>query len=377
MSDEMSSDCAGTTISAAAPGDRGRLTRRTAIAALAASLAPAPLLARPTMSAAAMFRRRFVLALPMTSPVVQDAIGRPLYPSFFAVNGRGREVFILYGFDQRPGDSGAIFCVFDLDTGEIKTWFYGTQRWREALIFREHSGQRWLYSLGTQYPIRYDITELPKMGSYVSPQKIYNKAPRSYSQMAWTGADFVYMKGGGQKREFIVTDPEFNPISEFSFPLSCVGIYSKDEAQLAYPKTQGIAWFRERFVMGSGRAYVLGSRAPRGNAALPGNQQGILSCDSGGKLIGAALCNPDIALGLMGGMIGRKIRVIENEGISAANDGRLYAIWQVQHPDSFASEGRKWGIIITEEVSSGPDAVDFSKGAFELLVNDKDRSLDR
>lgn len=323
--------------------------------------------AREMSLEARMFSRRLVTELPHTPSPVQATIGRSVYPQSFAVNSDDKEIYVLHNFTTDE-QKAAIFCAYDMRTAKLKTWFFSKTRWRETLVYKSIAERRWLYTIGEDAPIRYDITQLPAPGSVIAPEREYNSQITPYSQMTSVDDGFAYMVQDKQfsdwrtaKHRWVVVDNEFNPIRRLDFSPQVTGSYGR--TLLSLPKTQGVAWHRGMFVFGCGGAYRPEARGSSSDASLPAKQQGLIAATGSGQLLSSALCAPDVALQLTGKMIGREIGVHECEGVSSGRDGNLYAIWQVQKPSQWKTEGKNWGIVITEEMYGGDNAFDYSKGA--------------
>src|SRR5690606_32514743 len=92
-------------------------------------------------------------------------------------------------------------------------------------------------------------------------------------------------------------------------------------------------------------------------------QQGIRGVDANGNLVRRALVRPNEFRAKLGSVMSWTPDMIENEGLSVS-DGRLFSLWCCTHPSNRDSSGRERGIVITEELSASPDAIDFSDAEY-------------
>ncbi|WHQ68767.1 hypothetical protein [Methylorubrum extorquens] len=361
------------------------LTRRSLLIGATSALAAKPLLsiAAPSDSLrASMFRRALICEVPFLPPAVQDNITERVYPQGLALDATERELFIFYSYLKKNPEFGTLCCVYDTESLRLKSWFRTPELCRESFVFRRVGQSRRVYTVGLDSPLFYDVTRLPPAGASLDPEQIFRPEQRSYAQLAWTGKEFVYMSGERDeqrrkgKQRFIRADAVFRQTGTVDFPLGVVGSYDKAQV-LHYPKAQGVAYTKGMFLFSCGKNYARSGRGREEDPLLPSTQQGLIACDPDGRRLADALVSPDFALAQFGKMAGRSLQMIENESITASGGGAV-ALWQTCHPSQWATDGRKSGLLVTEEMSGARAAVDFSEGAVslnEVMRRDLNRSL--
>ena len=329
-----------------------------------------------------LYRRKVRYEIPLCPGAVQDALVAagytlPAYPTGLQPYHATNDLFVCQSVVAPGGATKGIICWYDISNGAsptLKTWWYTNQYSREGIAQRFENGRRYLYQLGDSFPYRNDITVPPAPGSSL-PAEVFTNAAPSYFELTPYGDGWAYMASDVQnpgglrvKQQFIVADSDFNKRAETRLPLNAIGSYF-GRIQDYCPKCQGLDWREElgAFVLGCGGDYrPTPERLPE-YRLRQSKQQGLIGCGANGDILFAALCDPEVALALTGAQIERVIRVHECEGVRTdSSNGKLYAIWQTLAPDEWPTVGRTRGVVITEEMCSDVDAVDYSVGATAL-----------
>ena len=342
----------------------------------------APPLINERVARSQLYRRKVRYEVPLCPGFIQDALvaaghSLPAYPTGIATNHATNDLWVCESFVAAGGATKGIICGYDITNRAspvLKTWWYTGQYSREGIVYREIGGRRYLDQLGDSYPFRTDITAVPLAGSSPATQ-VFTSAFPSYFEICWTGSNYIYMARDIQnpgalpvKAQFIVADTDFNKVADLRFPFNAIGSYF-GRIQDYGPKCQGIDWSPKlgAFVLGCGGDYrPTPARLPE-YRLRQSKQQGLIICGPNGDIITSALCDPEVALALTGAQIGRAIAVHECEGVRTdPSNGKLYAIWQTLAPDEWATVGRTRGVVITEELCTDDDAVDYAIGATAL-----------
>jgi len=310
-----------------------------------------------------LFKRRIALELPWYNENVkyfETLFGLSyMYPQAFHMDVPDKRVYILYaGQTERP-----VITVYDVSGSlpvHLTTFALNGGRWKECLEIKHVGSERHLITAHST-AVMYDITPLPVNRSEISPTEIYTLPTQS--MMGMEGDKFLVQYNGYDglpiihRSQFVWVNSDFEWLGSVRMPPDVVG--TLDPVYLPHlPKAQGIAVFKGRIFVGTG-----GDAVPSYNMGLPRYQQGIQEVDANGNLVRRALVRPNEFRAKLGSVMSWTPDMIENEGLSVS-DGRLFSLWCCTHPSNRDSSGRERGIVITEELSASPDAIDFSDAEY-------------
>ena len=292
--------------------------------------------------------------------------GGSLFAQSFAIDEVEREVLVI---SQTP----QIVSVYDWDSGVYKGIVYSLNRTgvtEGAAIVRE-GGRRYLYVVGSPGSVdRFDITNHP-------PKLTVAPVNRTYSVEAWnrltyfngmftTGARSV--EGGGTSAEYMSRgrlsrfDSSFKPVGMVDFPSSLGGGLGPFRTDVV-PKTQAICEGPGFFAVSIGGGWSAGV------AETDYHMQGVRILTPGGEPVVDALVSGSKMMSRLNS-VGVAATHIENEGIAWA-DGRLFSLYAVNSSSDAAA--KTGGILIMEEFSDHPDAIDFSGDAKGFTAPDVKR----
>ncbi len=315
------------------------------------------------------YRKRIKLSLPFKHPnyVAMRATWGHHYPQCFAIDAVRREIFICYrARSPELVPTGQVVAVYDFDTGAYKSVFAVATTYvsQGAAVVWEGSS-RYLYLRTTQTGLgKFDITSLPTNQSQVTPTTIRD--------VGLAAGDFAYANG-----VFTVPDPTsplgpLGPRSRGQFKrvsannMATVGSFIFDETlaggnphkyiSSGFPKSQGIADAGGYYLEGVGGYWE------NGTTVDPYGYQGLRVLTPTGSVLVDALMDPSGMADILTGE-GFTVSRIENEGIQLA-DGGVYTLTVTSSyavKDNATSPNE--GIVIFEEFSDHPDALDFSPAA--------------
>lgn len=315
------------------------------------------------------YRRRIIHNLVYEhadAAAARAAFGGSLFAQSFAIDEIAREVLVI---SQTP----QIVSVYDWDTGVYKGIVYSLNRTgvtEGAAIVRE-SGRRYLYVVGSPGNVdRFDITNHPAKLSVAPVNKTYSVEAWNrltyFNGMFTTGARSN--EGGGTAAEFLSRgrlsrfDSSFRQVGMVDFPSSIGGGLGPFRTDLV-PKTQAICEGPGFFAISIGGGWSAGV------TETDYHMQGVRVITPGGEPIVDALV-PGSKMMARLNEAGVGATHIENEGI-AWTEGRLVSLYAVNSSSDAAA--KTGGILIMEEFSDHPDAIDFSGDAKGFTVPDVKR----
>lgn len=313
------------------------------------------------------YRKRIVHSLPFKSPDYDDmaATWGQFYPQAFTIDPISRELFVCSrSRDSSNVTTGVVVTVYDWDTGNYKTTFgvSSTLVSAGATIIREGS-MRFLYlrtvvgGLG-----KYNITNLPIRLSEVSLYQSINigvgQADYTYANGTFTIPDIsapLGNQGARSRGQFRRVDAVTHETTgNFILDETVVGGNAYAYASSVFPKAQGLA---------DGEGYYVFSYGGFWGASTPVTHysyQGVRVISPGGTVLVDALMDPSKMIPIITDEIGYTPLRLENEGIQIV-DGKTYSITIT---NTYSGTNSSWpnghGIIIFEEFSDHPDAIDFT-----------------
>ncbi|MEI5908742.1 hypothetical protein WAK64_16970 [Bacillus spongiae] len=320
-----------------------------------------------------LYKRREVIRLPLLFPDYQSIIDKLrtifIYPQGFTIDWDTREVLVVYspytGTDR-------FVVIFDLDTGDYKTYYQAGYSGGEGIVIRYINTSRYLYVKTAGNKIgKFDITVEPTKGASLTPIEEYDVNMHynfSYRNGQWLveqeGADIGKF---ARRKAFGVYNDDFELIRVITIEPSSGGLFNSDYTDYL-PKRQGIALTDNSIVQGTG------GPALRTNPDIPLMYQGLVEYSPAGVVVQEGLVHHTKMMDIME-QHGFDCERIENEGIHVSPDNNIYSLFVYQ--SRLIPESINEGIVIFEEMSSSKDAIDFSSAKTTYPAYDLTKFTDR
>jgi len=312
------------------------------------------------------YRKRITHSLPFKGAgyAAAKALWGDYYPQTFAVDKTTDEMFII---SVTTPTTKNVVTVYSWSTGAYKSIFaFDASAITEgAVLKREPDGKRYLYArTGTSTLSKFDVTTTPAHLSVVTPVATYPNTASgvnfTYRNGFWTVSDSTPPIGNAAESRgyFKRMDDSFTTVGQMSFPESYSGGNSAGYRDNSLPKMQGFTEADGYFAVSIGGYYAAG------DAVTPYSYQGIRLVSPQGEIMLDALLRPDLMIGLLQSKGGLSPTRIEAEGVICL-DGALFSL-NVTSTYSAATGptgSDNQGILIMEEMSDHPGAIDFSPAA--------------
>lgn len=282
-----------------------------------------------------------------------------LYPQGFTVDEEANEILITYAPNGGDGGDGTSWiAVHDWESGERKAIF-SAGRWScEGIGLVRVGSTRYIfvrYEAGVL--ARYDITTYPADYTVLTPDAIETSLPFGYQVSSWGNRLFIEAQGApyGQinfRMPILEIDPmTFAILGTYELPHSLSGTGG---AQHPYPKRQAFAAGPDFFVAAVGAA----ADAPAwGGDGLDVNQGVAVVALDGQTILRHNIGKPSRIAEILRNEAGIPCNRVENEGVWVARDLRVFSMWvtETSTSDTFDESG----LVIIEEFSEDPDAIEF------------------
>lgn len=307
------------------------------------------------------YRKRIALKLPLRPPNYSTIISTYgysyIYPQAVTLDETANELFIVY---SASGGSNAWqwVAVYDWPSGTHKCTFSAGSNIGEGAHVAYVNGTRYIYLRGdtTGTVSRYDITVLPADLARLSPAAEF-AVDLQYQFTGRNGAFFIESNThpvGNKLRRNVFTkfsDNLAGRTGDVSFNIFESGDLNEYAAYI--PKRQSLAAGDGFFAGGYGGFYQSGETSEN-------SLQGIRLFSGDGKCLKSCLLDPGKTISILSSH-GVNCTRIENEGIFVSKDNRIFTLSVTQ--DAYAAISATEGIVIFEELSSSPDAIDFLEAA--------------
>lgn len=318
------------------------------------------------------YRKRVKANLPYHSSRYTSALAlqadsgggsKALYPQGFCVDWDSRELFIL-----RRG-TYTWFEVYDWDTLAFKTSFFTktadgeyTVSSSEQPTILKVGTRRKLYTKGkTRHIVRFDITTLPdNLGSVTEDASwdVNVLTSFAYSNGTWLVEDASYAYGVSdyRKTRYIRYDGSFNRIGEME-----VGAHIAGLDDVLTPMSSQVTKKQGMCIALGGIFFGVGGRRYGASDVNDYRHQGVRFLNGSGDVLLDSTVKHLHALNILKAN-GVLCEYIESEGVQVLPDNSIYGIYSCLD-DSSAGDKTQGGILILEEFSNAPDAIDFSSAA--------------
>jgi hypothetical protein len=309
------------------------------------------------------YRKRIARVLPFVHPeyATVRALTGDTYPQSFAFDLESDEIYVLY-----QNDFWHSIAVYQWSTGAYKSVFsYECAFVSEGMAVVWEGPKRYLYTRYWEKGLgKFDITVLPASLTVVIPESTLDTDQGrnfAYRDGYWTVSDRStavawYVNRGAFKR--LTKDLALDGL--VSIPEILAGGNAFKYSDNSLPKMQGIADGGGYYVLG------MGGYAGRGKAVTPYGYQGIRVFTAQGAQLVDNLLDPERMMDILVAN-GLHPNRVESEGVQFAG-GKLYSICvtsSFDKPDNITE-----GVVIFEEFSDAPDAVDFSPAAVVATAPD-------
>lgn len=331
-----------------------------------------------------MYRRRIKLQLPIRGQY-HDAIYALgftfLYPTAIAVDKSADQVIISYG-TTGTSNIWAYWYFYSLSTGALINCLRVEHNVNESIVIRYESGSTYsenmfpgatrvaytslsydLAAAGQSNLGRIDLTGAEDRTPLSALPVTFPVAGRTvFSWMDWTGEEWIvqhYGRSQGRFRRFLFDrfSPDFSTrVGTITTPFNFTGDTSGDN-YLTSPKSQGFAALNGDLFCSIGAPFRYSGSASNNNPRAPGKQIGLACVDSTGGNLRAALCQADKFIECLQPHIDFVPLQSETEGLSS-NNGTIYNLWLGLSPNDEGATAH--GLVLFEEMSADPDAIDFS-----------------
>lgn len=308
------------------------------------------------------YRKRIVHNLPIKHPDWNAALTKwgHAWPQGLTIDEKAGELFIV----SFASDTGQwqVVTVYDWTTGAYKTAFgINTSVVSEAAVIRYESGRRYLY-LRTAYDRldKYDVTVLPapltNMVSFAHVSLPAVSTKFTHKDGRWTIQSSVPGNASyGFNNQYVAYNEEFTPLRQLMLSGHATGPgFGSD----LLPKTQGIA-------EGAGvYGFSMGANYAKGSPVTMKDYFGVRIVSGTGNVMLDALVDPAKALAKLDAL-GYETRCTEAEGM-VYSDGKFYSLLMINSWNATTTDG----ILVCEEFSAHPDAIDFSDCAMTVAAAD-------
>lgn len=331
--------------------------------ALVAAVAVDPTVTANTASIgpALAYRKRIIHRLPFKSPNYDaaKALWGDFYPQSFAVDATRDELFII---SANTTSTKQIVSIYTWSTGAYKSCFaYACTVVSEGSVVKYESGVRYLYTrTGASTLSRFVITTNPTNLTSITAADSYAGTAAgvnfTYRNGFWTANDSMPPIGNGvESRGWMKRmDDTFTVVGQMQFPESYSGGNTYKYRDNSLPKMQGFTEAEGYFALSIGGYHKVG------DPVTPYAYQGIRLISGQGELLLDALIKPDLMAAKLQAN-GLNPTRIESEGVILVGKslyslnviGSYNATTDPVGPDNV-------GILIMEELSKHPAAIDFS-----------------
>jgi hypothetical protein len=312
------------------------------------------------------YRKRIIHSLPFMGADygAAKALWGDHYPQAFAVDAAADDLFIV---SATTPTAVHVVTVYSWETGAYKSVFaFDASAVSEgAVVKSEADGKRYLYvRTATSTLSKFDVTALPANLVKITPAASYTGTAAgvnfTYRNGIWTANDSTPPIGDGVESRgyFKRLNDAFQVIGQLSFPESYSGGNSAGYRDNSLPKMQGFTEADGFFAESVGGYYAAGA------AVTPYSYQGLRILSPQGEVLIDALLRPDLMIGILAQQGGLAPSRIEAEGVLCL-DGSLYSL-NVTSSYSAATGPTgpdNQGILILEELSGHPAAIDFAPAA--------------
>jgi len=331
-----------------------------------------------------MYRRKIKLQLPIRG-AYHDAVYALgftlLYPTAIAVDKSSDQVIISYG-TTGTSNIWAYWYFYKLSTGALINCLRVEHNVNESIVIRYESGSTYsenmfpgatrvaytslsydLAAAGQSNLGRIDLTGAEDRTPLSELPVTFPVAGRTvFSWMDWTGEEWIvqhYGRHQGRFRRYLFDrfNADFTSrVGTITTPFNFTGDTSGDN-YLTSPKSQGFAVLNGELFCSMGAPFRYSGSSSNNNPKAPGKQVGLTCVDSTGGNLRAALCQADSFIACLQPHIDFTPLQSETEGLSS-NNGVLYNLWLGLSPNDEGATTR--GLVLFEEMSADPDAIDFS-----------------
>ncbi len=310
-----------------------------------------------------MSRKRVVHRLPLMFPdydAILLATGQPyIYPQAFAIDDAANEVFVLY---CAATDGAAVkwVAVFNHTTSAYKSCFnVGPNRVSEGLVVRYEGGNRYIYTEDSAETLgKYDITVLPATMANIPATATY--AVGMDRQFAYRNGVFLVEQSGStlgstsSRTTMAWYDSSLARMGAMFLGKSDTGFTSTTDSTYApyLPKRQNIA-------LGDGILFAsFGGYKGRNDASTGYGYQGIKAFTLNGDKVDESIMDPILMMQIMEDN-DFVVERIENEGVVVDDAGNVFSMYVHRGRTSIPAPTTD-GLVIFEEFSAHPDAIDFA-----------------
>lgn len=334
----------------------------------------------PTNTIFGTHRKKLIKQLPIVFPdyvAIQTLNGNSyLYPQGFFVDERTDEVLIAY--NASGGTYSRHIVVYTLSTGVYKGAFQltlsaGSGGGESFTVVWTGSVRTLVNKYGDSKLATYDITTWPSNRSLLPVASLKNVPV--FFQVSSKGGEYLIEEtgptiGGSTTRtQFGVYDSDFNRIRDFSYTKMDSGFTgSADNAFAPYiPKAQGVC-------LGPGYvATVHGGIVVFADPSTLGKQfayQGPRIYSTSGQILAESICDP-LRMKAVFEANGLPTDRFEYEGVCVTDSNRILTL--NLHQSRFGVQATLTGIVIMEEFSTDPDAIDFTQAVYSFPHQDVKR----
>lgn len=314
-------------------------------------------------SVGAIHRRKIALQLPLFFPDYASLIAETgaayIYPTSFAIDTVAGQIFVAYGYDS-PTPGHNVVAVYSWPAGNYISCFkVAYDNAGEGLEVVYSGATRYIYTSSGASIARYDITSLP--ANKASPAAT-NFAVNLDTQFAHAGGKWyveqVETGATSTRTIFKVFGSDLATVLETKiFDIADTGFITTGTSAYGslIPKKQSIAF---------GQSYILtahGGYFGNGDAVTGYAFQGIRVYNSKCQAVAESLLDPQAMVTRLAAE-GLTVTRIENEGVKITPDGKVYSLF-VHRGRLDSPSPTTDGLVIFEEFSAEPDAIDFSADA--------------
>ena len=242
------------------------------------------------------------------------------------------------------------YVVYDTATGQEITYFSAGEVFGKTFSIVYEDGGRYLYTTGpSQAPQKFNLTTLPTPGKRLVAVETFSNLRTSF--ISEFGGDFLcaydyvtYNTLTGHVSGATLCGKNLAPKSTMSFPISLMGTSNGSEVTL--PKCQGVALGAGYVFATFGTNYSVSS----GSTYDPRTVQGVRRFTMSGELIDEGILHPQKFYEKLVAYGYTSTTRVEYEGASVCKSGRVISTVHFTASD----------VLIVEEFSEAPDALDFS-----------------
>lgn len=320
-----------------------------------------------------LHKKKVVAKLPLLFPDYAFLVARDgntyLYPQGFFWDEKANQILVAY--NGSGGTVNRIIAAYDAATcayqGCYQLSLNNSGGGENFTVVYKADGKRYLLNKYDASNVAYfDITAQPANRALVAPASIVPLA--MYFQMSYNNGQYLLEQsgpaiGGATSRTvFGVYNDALNRTGQLSFSRFDSGFQAAEDNALApyIPKRQGIA-LGDGFVVTAHGGIVMfdGTFVDRKYS-----YQGVRLYTTDGHKLYESICEPR-AMKAIFEANGLAVTRFENEGVCFTESGRIVTLNLYQ--GRFDATAGTEGIVLLEEFSAAPDAIDFTPAVFPFV----------